>query len=1048
VRLAALSRRCAALSRWFTLHGMNALCITGTARSDRAARVDTLLRTHAGEAVLLVPSRGYARRRRDAFIRENDLPGLWGEPILDIADFAASLLNDGAPVRQLDTLERKLLVQDALLASSAVPPGEAADAAGAGLANHLLAIITQLKQNAIEPGDFAARLAANGGMTPLDVFVSAVYVEYQRLLKESQAFDVPGLYWAAAERCLQGCPPALSRVRMLLLDGFDDFTPSELRLVRAAAEHTGGIVFGLHHDDAPERSDAYAVSAATLEVLRASFDLKVEPATEAPPQARHEALPRHLFWRDKPAPLDSLAPTLSLVPCADERHEAETIARAIRAAIQQGVAPEAIAVAYRGPGEGMRQALDALRRFGVPVRAAQAAGADACAAARAMLGFLDAIAAWERDSVLDVLAAPWLWPAEDTAHAAAFPYLVRRSQVIAGRSEWRQALRGLERRLDGKTVTQRLTDAPGALASLLQRFDALAAQAESFPRQATTAAYAARLLDLLRAWPLRESLALHATAEEIEAELTGLESIERVLRLLVASPAKAGDSVSLRAFAADLRQALCDCSWRPKLAVAGVYCADFAGLRNLRFHTVFIAGLIEGEAPQAPPLNAIYGARDCARLERAGVSLDSRRRFGARERATFLRAVESAEASLALVWRVSKEGGREALPSPYVVEIEELFATTLRTPAPTAQALLPTPEHAASAAEVAAAAAAARRDAASFLAGAFASVARGAEIERERWAVSPPARHDGVLADPRALEVLSASYGAEHTFSVNQLESYLQCPFQFFQRRLLNIEESETADPEFTPMLRGDMLHKALERLHRAFAPVPLCAVDEDLALAEAAAAVAGVFEDYARKNTGAPPVIAAAEKLHMDTLVSRYVRQERRRELAQWQPTRFEVVFGREGQADAGAAFTLDTSAGALTLEGRIDRIDLSADGGSARIVDYKLSATPSKADIETGLDLQLTLYAEALESALMPEAVCAEAVYLGLGSGKLESALGKTPQDRAIRLEAARAAAGDAVQGMRQGKFPPMRASTKCHGCGHAHACRYQESRMLRKA
>jgi ATP-dependent helicase/DNAse subunit B len=1023
---------------------MNALCIIGTARSDRATRIDALLRKHAGEAVLLVPSRGYARRRRDDFIRENHLPGLWGEPILDIADFAASLLNDGAPVRRLDTLERKLLVQDALLASGVVPPGEAADGAGAGLANHLLAIITQLKQNAIEPADFAARLNVNGGMTPLDDFVSAVYVEYQRLLKDSQAFDVPGLYWAAAEHCLQGCPPALSRVRMLLLDGFDDFTPSELRLVRAAAEHTGGIVFGLHHDDAPERSDAYAVSAATLDALRAAFDLKLERAMESPPLARHAAIPRHLFWRDKPAPLDALAPTLSLVPCANERHEAETIARAARAAIQQGVAPDAIAVAYRGPGEGMRQAIEALHRFGVPVRAAQAVGADASTAARAVLGFLDAIAAWERDPVLEALAAPWLWPAEEAEYAGAFPYLVRRSQVIAGRSEWSQALRGLERRFSNKTASSRLPDAPKALASLLLRFDTLALQADAFPRQAYTAVYAAQLLKQLRAWPLRDTFARRFAADDIESELLGLESVERTLRLLAASPAKASDSLTLRAFTADLRQALADGAWRPRQTSAGVYCTDFAGLRNLCFHTVFIAGLIEGEAPQAPPLNAIYGARDISRLERAGVVLDSRRGFAARERATFLRGVESADASLALVWRVSKEGGREALPSPFVVEIEELFDASLRTPAPTAQALLPTPARAACAAEVAAAAAAAGPPAIAFLIDHFPRVAQGAAIERERWSAAPPAQHDGLLSDPRALESLAKRYGPGHVFSVNQLESYLQCPFQFLQRRLLGIEESDAAEPEFTPMLRGEMLHAALERLHRTFAPLPLCAVDEQVALAEASAAVRFVFEEYAWKNSGAPAVIAAAEALHMETLVGRYVRQERQRPLDPWRPERFEVVFGREGTS---AAYTLDTTAGALSLEGRIDRIDTNADGTAARIVDYKLSATPSKADIEAGLDLQLSVYAAALEAALMPNVACQEAVYVGLGSGSVESALGKTPQDRADRFEAARTAAGEAVQGMREGRFPPMRASATCHGCGHAHACRYQESRMLRK-
>src|SRR5690606_16233008 len=159
---------------------------------------------------------------------------------------------------------------------------------------------------------------------------------------------------------------------------------------------------------------------------------------------------------------------------------------------------------------------------------------------RAALGFLDAIAAWERDPVLEALAGPWLWPADDAAHDAAFPYLARRSQVIAGLSEWRQALRGLEKRLGkDRALQERLPDADAAIGAMLQRFAVRAEQAGVFPRTAASAAYAGRMLERLRDWPLRGNIARRCGAKEAEAELRGLEAVERALRLIAASPAKA-----------------------------------------------------------------------------------------------------------------------------------------------------------------------------------------------------------------------------------------------------------------------------------------------------------------------------------------------------------------------------------------------------------------------------------------------------------------------------------------------------------------------------
>src|SRR5690606_35896105 len=104
--------------------------------------------------------------------------------------------------------------------------GDAAQTAG--FLNHLRRIIGQLKQAAVEPAVFQERVRPR--KNPVDAVVGAVYHEYQRLLQENRAYDTQGRYWAAHLLCRESHPPLLRHIDTLVLDGFDDFTPSELRL--------------------------------------------------------------------------------------------------------------------------------------------------------------------------------------------------------------------------------------------------------------------------------------------------------------------------------------------------------------------------------------------------------------------------------------------------------------------------------------------------------------------------------------------------------------------------------------------------------------------------------------------------------------------------------------------------------------------------------------------------------------------------------------------------------------------------------------------------
>jgi RecB family exonuclease len=194
------------------------------------------------------------------------------------------------------------------------------------------------------------------------------------------------------------------------------------------------------------------------------------------------------------------------------------------------------------------------------------------------------------------------------------------------------------------------------------------------------------------------------------------------------------------------------------------------------------------------------------------------------------------------------------------------------------------------------------------------------------------------------------------------------------------------------------------------------------------------------------------AEKLHMQSRMKRYLRIEYAQEKEQgWKPLHFEVGFGRAAKAEEIAPsnprpFSMQRESGPVRFTGIIDRID--RDGSAARLIDYKSGGVPGSGDITRGDNIQLSVYAEALEQHLIPGSQCTEARYLSVGKTDRREALGIGSKGNwPNRVGNMHNAIDRAVAGIRSAYFPPERAGNSCFGCGHARACRHEDARIARK-
>ena len=1062
----------------------SARILCGTLRSCRVQQINLLARNQWGHVRLLVPTRQCAQQRLETLLLESDppLPGAWGRPVLTMDDFATEILRSQHldPVRVRDT-ERRLLLRQAITKCATAPAIQALGTASEtpGFAAHVLRVIVQLKQAAIDPISFQHRLAQPGpgeSISPLDEAVSVLYAAYQEALLEADLYDLPGLFWKATEILRQECPKPFRETTTLLLDGFDDFTPSEFRLLEAMAPYLHTLVFGLNYDVQGNRQDVYRIPARTAQQLREHFDAAIQVCEEPEPDSLTAFAAQHLFWRDTPPDGKAFLAhhphrDLELLACPDPTQELEMLARRVKHLLMdQSVPPNQIALVFRNLGSIAPVLRSTFETFEIPVRLNTDRSLAESAISAFLVTLLDALEQWPRESMVDILSSPWLgWRSEQ---ASAFRALARAAQIMSGFEEWRIRIESLSTRMannrhdDSVAMAGRIPDAPLALKDLLTGIDRLRVIGQGIPAKGSLLDYALALEQLIQ--DLEIPRALEKTvplAPAIRAlEMQALQAWRTLLSTWRLWHERHPNHFTRNEFMALLRQILNETPLLIPGTPDAVSCLDVESARHLSFDYVFFGNCIEGSVPNPPTKNAIYGEDDIARLSRMGIQLDNRRIHGEREILLFHQMLNTARHLLCISWHTFTRDGREQYPSPYVRDLRELFPEgTITLPALRSNAFITELAGAASCRDLRNALfASAPSSPASAL---FPRAQTGVLLEQRRQRHAAFDEYDGVIQDTGLRAQIADQFGNAHAFSVNQVETYGTCPFHFFVERLLNIQLDDIPEAEFDARIRGSILHAVLHAFHARYRETAPCDIPEEEARIAMQDILHSLFENKAWRSVTAPRGITAVERIRMEKQLTRYLNLERDTIPSDRKPTHFEVAFGRapEDYANTSAdpltrkePFPLQTDNGTVLFAGRIDRIDrlpAKADGvARVCLVDYKNTLYITQADIKEGRSIQLGLYALAIEQHLIPGATVEEAVFLGVGTSKRTEALHREKNEWPDRANVVRQVVAASVEGIRAGRYAPTPTDDQCTNCPIAdlapgRACRYDKRRIAAK-
>ena len=331
---------------------------------------------------------------------------------------------------------------------------------------------------------------------------------------------------------------------------------------------------------------------------------------------------------------------------------------------------------------------------------------------------------------------------------------------------------------------------------------------------------------------------------------------------------------------------------------------------------------------------------------------------------------------------------------------------------------------------------------------------------------SQPGVFDGVIIGTAAAEALHARIAEAPPMSPTRLETYATCPLRYLFQHVLQLQP--LPEPAWTmqidPLTRGSLIHGLLAGFfqHLMGNGVDLNDLSTDETRARFDGFAANLRAEIAdRGDIPSGPVWDADWR----TIAERAWRGVAlaRAESGEWRARYLEFGLGvtpGERNVDAASSpepITLSDGSTLVRLRGIIDRVDISRDGGAARIFDYKSGRRQREefGMLNGGRSIQLAAYSAGLRNWLdehMPGVTVVEACYHYLrddagdlaaarsASGPVDSRDADTIRQEIVDLGSI---VRTAMGGINAGNFPPCPAESPatqfstCAQCDVGSAC-----------
>lgn len=1039
--------------------------ICGSAFSKRAGEVVREFFASFPKVIIVVPTQRYATRWERTILEDLGLNCLTGRYVYDFTNFAKALLEEEIGKCELiEVWKQELIVKSILLSKAGKDKLTVYSLQSPeNLAPHLVEIIRNLKQGGVEPEEFI-RSIPNDFRGAREEIIYWVYSRYQEIMHKNNWFDVPGMFWMVEEICKHKKLRLLEDVDKLLLEGFDDFTNSELRLLKALGDKICELKIFLNYDLSPGKQDIYRLSARTLQRLKEIFNPEVIVLESNPPKQRIEFIAQNLYWRDLPQKinLDKGRIRVSFYPNRDT--EIRECAREIkRLIIEEKVSPSKIALVFRKL-EPVRKIIEKIfEEFNIPFEMQINKRFKETIVGQFLFNWFSHLLDDKVLSLLQIFHDPfWNLPLEIRLRVS---YILRLLEINLN-----HPIGILEERLKEPTPKKVVpvdeeegaSSENGAVSE--EMINSFRSEVErwliwryKFKACQSTSDLVNTIEALLKEiWEKGHFLDLQNDRWVVVENRMGIQLFLNELRNLLPLFDSSFDNIN--SLVEIICQLIDGVMINMKLG-GGVFISELPSIRNLKFDYVFLCGVERGSIPFHRGLNALYSEKELSNISlKYNIPVETIETHFLRERTLFQKTFESAEQGIYLSFSLFSEVNSECEPSLLIRDVLELcnvldydcgykegtFSMTGLTSPCSERELRLVKFYSSTSSEL-------ERE--------FSDKYPCVTAYKERLR-NEPGPYFGRISTSELLEYIRNLYGDRHIYSVDQIERYIDCPFLFFAKRVLSLSEWERDTEEPPPYLLGSWVHKVLHRLLRDYLPSLISRVDMKEVISEI---IEDVIESDLRSKffpRGIIQVLKRRLKILVEAMITDSLVSDG------WLPTYFELSFGEtkyeEGEEPLGNVppFEWKIDDRKVLFSGRIDRVDLGEKGGLkvAKVVDYKFRKVPKQTtgraneiSCENISSIQLTLYGLVVEQHLLSsENVKTVAgsffIVYPEGGSRYREVKAKWSEDKDLiqnwRVETGKKVIS-VIDGIRNGYFVPQpREDAICERCRWLVACKYRKS------
>lgn len=945
---------------------------------------------------VIVPSRLQARAFRGRLAQEG---GAMGVKVGTFEDLSQEILNLAGifNARISETTQIRLLQN--ILKDSSLVYYEGIKTLP-GFIQITLKIIRELKAGGIQPAQFAAAVKGMGGELRLSE-LAKLYSIYQKMLQDEDWADYVGEVWLAAE-ALESNPVLCSSWKSLFVDGFDDLTPVQLRIILALQIQISDLTITLTgSEDGITRPLVHKRFQRTMELLADAASLKIihmdKKRGTKTTDTLLSRLEGNLFRAEEERLIDNDG-VLQMAAVPDREAEVRFALRWIKALIvKDNFHPGQTALLVRNLEPYRLIIYRVASEYGIPVQVQGGLPLKENPAIAALFDLLRAMLPGKEQFNWRGLVEAWRSPyfnwdciretknSQDllNAHikdADQMIQIARWGSVIQGYQQWEEAFSLLiERGKAEQTLYGEGTNLPAGIVfgegavRLWEKFQDFIRFLSPPSNRGSVREFVSWMEDLLGDEQVQESQSGLEVIQKIkegppdfvQRDLGAIQTLKSIFRDMVwAETAMGSKTESFSIFLEDVETIIKKTSYQPEVFnLSAVFCADITETRGIPFRAAAILGFSEGEFPQTLKEDPFLRDGD-RKLLREEYGLPIRQSTDSAEAEYFYESVTRASAALLITRPRIADNGAPWQPSPYweeilrCVDIDPLIHTT-RT--------LPDLDVASSKSEyfeiisTGSKYISAWRREEKNQPETCSQINQGVKILSSRTYNSDLSGgiYDGRLT--RISPVFSERYSADHVWSASRLETYQTCPYYFFTANVLGLEKIEAPSEGLDARQLGNIYHHILENLYQEVGECP-----ELKYLQSALPKIARRVFDLAPRREG---FRITSWWLHTQEEI--LTNLERCLVVLETLDSSF-VFFQAEQKFGIGKfpepPLQASTRGGeSFLLRGFIDRVDRN-ESGTIRIIDYKTSSSYgfTHQAVREGKKLQLPLYALAAQNAL----------------------------------------------------------------------------------